>query len=181
MGSRLDRRRVGLLPLLALLYPAWWLVRGGDLRLGVVSAGISLAVAGLGAGVLPAVVGRPVHQVHRRAATAWTLVVAGALVPTILVTGWLPSRRPAVRPDMQLDTLASRMVMALFVVLVLGLLLGAATSPRRGGGWVQRQLARSWGHGSCPSCGMASWRLEVACSWCGAPTGAESVGEHGTP
>lgn len=161
--------RYALLPLLALGYPVWWLSRDGDLTQAMVAAGAGLLASGAGTLLVVKLRDRWTHEAHLQTSIAWTTVVGGALVPTFLVTGRLPSRRPYRRPDLDVQTWTGRLVIAVGMVSALFLLFWVITSPRRGGGWLQQRLATNWGNGLCDRCGMAIYYgRDRPCAYCGA-------------
>src|SRR3546814_2050256 len=101
--------------------------------------------------------------------TLFRSTAVGALVPIILFTGWLPSRRTSSR--VLIETVAGRAAVGLAVTVVLMAMFLYTTSPRRAGGWLQRWMARRWGHGVCRGCGMAIYHgPEHPCSYCGEVT-----------
>lgn len=153
---------------MALFLPAVWLADGGSTVAGTGAAVTGLAVSSVGAYLVWAVRDRWTNEVHLQSAIGWALAVIGALVPTILFTGWLPSRRPLSRPDLKIETLAGRVTIGLAITVVLLAMFLYMTSPRRAGGWLQRSLARRWGHGLCQACGMAIYYgPDHPCSYCG--------------
>lgn len=169
--------RYGLVPLVALLLPALWLVDGGSATEGTGAAVTGLAVSSVGAYLVWAVRDRSTNEVHLQTAIGWALAVIGGLVPTILFTGWLPSRRPLSRPDLKIETVAGRATIGLAVTVVLFAMFAYITSPRRAGGWLQKWMARRWGHGLCRACGMAIYYgPDHPCSYCGeGPEGASGT------
>lgn len=140
---------------------------GGDATSGVTAAVVGFMVTTSGAVIVFSVRGRPTREVHTRAAAGWSAVVIGGLVPTIVFTGWLPSRRPRSRSDLEVETVLGRVGIGLATAVVLIALMSFLASPKRGGGFLQRYLARQWRHGTCKSCGMARFRAEAVCSYCG--------------
>lgn len=162
--------RYALLPAVALLYPGAWLVHSGEATSAAAAALLGAVISGIGARLVSRLHGRPTREVPGRTAAGWTTVVAGALVPTFVLTGWMPSRKPHRRPDLEVDAWSSRAALAAAIVLGLYLMFRFIVSSRRGGGWLQRRLAAQWGHGLCRSCGMALYyEPPYACHHCGQP------------
>lgn len=160
--------RYGVVPLAALVLPALWLVDGGSAAAGTGAAVTGLAVSSLGASLVWVVRDRWTYEVHLQSAIGWALAMTGALVPTILFTGWVPSRRPLSRPDLKIETLAGRVTVGLAITVVLFAMFAYMTSPRRAGGLLHRSMARRWGHGLCQACGMAIYYgPDHPCSYCG--------------
>lgn len=125
-------------------------------------------MSSVGAYLVWAVRDRWTNEVHRQTAIGWALAVIGGLVPTILFTGWLPSRRPLSRPDLKIETMAGRAAIGLAATVVAFAMFAYMTSPRRAGGLLQRWMARRWGHGLCRACGMAIYHgPDHPCSYCG--------------
>lgn len=160
--------RYGLLPVLALLLPGLWLASDGDVVPGIAAAVSGVTISSFGAIAAWRIRGQPIHAVLHKGALAWSATVIGVLVPTIVFTGWLPSRRPRLRPDLDLQTVAGRVAVSIAAGAAVILVMTLATSPKRGGGHLQRYLARRWRRGLCDSCGMARFRAERTCSYCGA-------------
>ncbi len=161
--------RYALLPLMALVYPSWWLFRGGGTDLGLAAAAAGVGICGVGTLIAWRLRDRWIHEVHVQLAIACTTVVAGVMMPTFLITGWLPSRRPYRRPDLHVETWADRLPQALAITSALFALFWFSTSPRRGGGWLQKLLAKQRGYRMCRRCGMAIYyEPDHPCFFCGA-------------
>lgn len=174
--SPLPTWRYALLPAVALLYPMAWLVHSGERVSAAASAIVGVSVTGLGAWVVSRVHGRPTREVARTTANGWTVVIAGAIAPTFVLTGWMPSRRPYRRPDLEVGAWSGRLALGALIVLGLYLMFRFIVSPRRSEGWLQRWLARQWGHGLCPACGMAIYYAPPSpCHYCGWTAEDETV------
>lgn len=167
-GSPVPAWRYGLIPLVGLLYPGAWLLRGDDTSLALVAAVASVLACGVGTLLVMQLRDRWTHEAHLQNAIAWSVTIGGALLPTFLVTGWLPSRRRSRSPDLHVETWAGRLTIGAAIGFALFLMFWYLLSPRRGGGWIQRRFAKQWGHGLCPGCGMAVfYGPEHPCGFCG--------------
>lgn len=178
-GSPVPAWRYVLLPLVGLLYPGAWLLRGDDASLAAAAAVASVVACGIGTLLVVQLRDRWTHEAHLQNAIAWSVTIGGALIPTFVITGWLPSRQPSLRPDLYVETWAGKLTMGAAIGFALFVMFWFLLSPRRGGGWIQRSFAKQWGHGLCAGCGMAIfYGPDHPCGFCGTDPSASASGRR---